>query len=89
MGNQNRRASPELLRRLSINLKRLRKERGYTQERLAKICGFTANYISNVEQETVNISLSNLEALTIGLGCGFDELLLTSVNQGLIRGPKR
>jgi transcriptional regulator with XRE-family HTH domain len=89
MGNQHRKASPDMLWRLSINLKRLRKERGYTQERLAKICGFTKNYISNVEQGTVNITLSNLEALTIGLGCGFDELLLPSVNRVLAKDPKR
>jgi transcriptional regulator with XRE-family HTH domain len=88
MGNQNRKASPELLRQLSINLKRLRRERGYTQERLAKLCGFTKNYISNVEQGTVNISLANLEVLTIGLDCGFDELLGPSVDHVVARVPK-
>ena len=78
-----------MLRRLSINLKRLRRERGYTQERLAKLCGFTKNYISNVEQETVNISLANLEALTIGLNCGFDELLRPYADQAKARDLKR
>jgi len=89
MGNHNRKASPEMLRRLSVNLKRLRRERGYTQERLAKLCGFTKNYISNIEQATVNISLSNLEALTIGLNCGFDELLLPYSDQVKPGDPKR
>ena len=75
MTNNNRKASSEILWRLATNLRRLRKERGYTQERLAKLCGFTKNYISNVEQATVNISLANLEALTRGLNCSMDELL--------------
>ena len=72
---KNRKASSEILWRLSTNLKRLRRRRGYTQERLAKLCGFTKNYISNVEQATVNISLANLEALTKGLDCTAEDLL--------------
>lgn len=74
-GHSNRKASPEMLRRLSNNLKRLRRERGYTQKRLGKLCGFTKSYISNVERGTVNISLAGLEALTNALNCSFDDLL--------------
>jgi transcriptional regulator with XRE-family HTH domain len=61
---------------LASNLKRLRKARGYTQERLGQRCGLTKSYISNVEQETVNISLANLEALALGLECWEADLLM-------------
>lgn len=67
--------SPEILHRLSSNLKRLRKIRIYTQKRLEKMSGLSRNYISNVERETVNITLANLEALANGLGCTESDLL--------------
>lgn len=75
MVNENRKASPELRWRLATNLKMLRKARGYTQQELARRSGLTRNYISNIEQETVNISLANLEALAIGLECSEVDLL--------------
>jgi transcriptional regulator with XRE-family HTH domain len=61
---------------LADNLKRLRRLRGYTQNRLAVRCGLHKNYVSNVEQATVNITLANLEALACGLECGEEELLM-------------
>ena len=45
------------LRLLASNLKRLRRAKGYTQWRLGKLCGLSCNCISNIEQETVNVSL--------------------------------
>jgi transcriptional regulator with XRE-family HTH domain len=39
-------------------------------------CGFHKNYVSNVEQARVNITLANLEALAGGLECGEEELLM-------------
>lgn len=75
MRNQNRKASREILWRLSSNVKRLRKSRGYTQQELANRCGLSKTYISNVEQGTVNISLASLEVLAIGLGCSEADLV--------------
>jgi transcriptional regulator with XRE-family HTH domain len=71
----NRKPSMEIRYRLADNLRRYRSYRGYTQEALAKVCGLHRNYVSNVEQATVNITLANLEALATGLLCGEDELL--------------
>jgi len=34
------------------------------------------NYISNIEQSTVNVSLANLEALAKGLNCREADLLM-------------
>jgi transcriptional regulator with XRE-family HTH domain len=75
MPRKKRKASPEILRRLADNLKVLRARRGYTQEELAKRCGLKKNYVSNVEQALVNITLANLEALARGLDCTEEELL--------------
>jgi DNA-binding Xre family transcriptional regulator len=75
MGTKNRKASPEILWRLATNLKRLREARGYTQHELARRCGFPNSYISDIEQETVNITLANLEALANGLECFAEDLL--------------
>jgi transcriptional regulator with XRE-family HTH domain len=85
MGNQNRKASPEILWRLSTNLKRLREARGYTQKELANLCGLTKTYIGNVEQGTVNISLANLEAIANGLDCTAEDLLRRPWNGGASR----
>ena len=73
---QNRKASLEILWLLATNLKRLRKARGYTQHDLARRCGFLPGYIGDIERETVNITLANLEALAMGLNCSAAELLM-------------
>ncbi len=75
-GKKNRKASPEIRWRLSENLRRLRKARGYTQRELAQVCGFCKTYISNVEQGTVNITLANLETIGRGLSCSAEDLLM-------------
>jgi transcriptional regulator with XRE-family HTH domain len=78
-----RKASPEILWRLATNLRRLRKAREYTQDQLAEICGFTPSYIGDIEQQTVNITLANLEALATGLVCWEIELLLPIPEPGV------
>ena len=75
MDNQYRKASLEIRRRLSFNLKRLRGARGYTQQELANFSQLSKNYISNVEQGRLNVTLASLEALAKGLGCAEIELL--------------
>lgn len=87
MGHQNRKPSPEILRRLSANVKRLRRAQGYTQQQLATLCGLTKSYISNVEQGTVNISLANLEALAIGLDCSEEDLVRPPPNPRAAKDP--
>jgi transcriptional regulator with XRE-family HTH domain len=72
---RNRTASQAIRYRLGDNIKRFRRARGYTQKELAEVCQVHKNYVSNVEQGTVNISLANLEALATGLVCTEWELL--------------
>jgi len=74
--SEHRQPSADLLWRLATNLKRLRKARGYTQHRLAQLCRLSPGYIGDVEAETVNITLANLEALARGLMCLEADLLM-------------
>jgi transcriptional regulator with XRE-family HTH domain len=71
-----RKASWNLRLRLSINLKYFRVARGLTQEALARLCGCTRNFISNVEQATANITMATLERFAEGLGCEPYELIM-------------
>jgi transcriptional regulator with XRE-family HTH domain len=64
-----RKPSPEIRKKVAANLKALRKARLLTQQDLAARCGFRRNYVSNVEQATVNITLASIEELAKGLGC--------------------
>ena len=82
---EHRKPSAEILRLLATNLKKLRKARGYTQEVLARHCGFPASYIGDIEQETVNITLANLEALSAGLNCAEADLLAPIRDMSLVQ----
>jgi XRE family transcriptional regulator, regulator of sulfur utilization len=73
---EHRKPSAEILHCLATNLKTLRKNRGYTQVELAKLANVHETYVGDVEQETVNITLANLEALASGLRCLAVDLLM-------------
>ncbi len=74
--SEKRKPSSEIRRRLAANVKRMRTLRGHTQLQVAKLCGLPPSYIGEIEQEVVNITLANLEALAGGLGCLEMELLM-------------
>jgi tRNA(Phe) wybutosine-synthesizing methylase Tyw3 len=74
-GMRHRQPSAALLHVLAENLRRWRLARGYTQAQLARACGLPASYIGDIEQATVNITLANLEALSVGLVSSPAELL--------------
>jgi transcriptional regulator with XRE-family HTH domain len=82
VNNKHRKASPEIRRRLAVNLKRLRKAKGYTQIELARRSGMRNRYISKIENEQVNTSLANLEALSIALECWEVDLLWPVKEEG-------
>lgn len=60
--------SGELVRILSENLRRLRKDRGLSQEELADRCGLHRTYIGSVERGERNVTLASLEAIAKSLG---------------------
>lgn len=50
---------------LAANLKRLRVERGWSQEELAYRAGLHRTFVAHVERGARNISLDNIERLAI------------------------
>jgi transcriptional regulator with XRE-family HTH domain len=58
----------DILGRLGSNLKRLRSEKGWSQERLAFEADIHRTYISDLERAARNPSLLLLEKLALALG---------------------
>ncbi|MGP2490707.1 helix-turn-helix domain-containing protein [Mesorhizobium sp. PUT5] len=48
---------------LGLNLRRLRVERGYSQERLALDAGIDRAYVGRIERGSENVTIARLEAL--------------------------
>mgnify|MGYP001563190861 FL=1 len=60
---------------LSKNLKKLRKQKGLSQDRLAKLADVANNTIIKIEQgENINPTLDTLKKITKALDVGLDEL---------------
>jgi len=64
-----------LTKRLVVHLKRLREQRGLTQEQLAKRAGVSHGYVARLELGMHDPSLSSLARLTKGLKVTVAELV--------------
>ena len=53
---------------LGLNLRRLRVERGLSQERLALASGIDRSYVGRIERGSENVTVEALEALATVLG---------------------
>lgn len=65
----------DVRQRLAVNLKRLRKERGWSQETLADEAGLDRTYISGIERKVKNPTITVVERVAAALGCGLGALL--------------
>ena len=61
-------AEGDLQRRVGANLRRLRVERGYSQEAFADRLGYHRTYIGGVERGERNLTLRTVERLAAVLG---------------------
>ncbi len=57
----------DVRRRVGINVRRIREERGYSQEGLAFECGLHRTYISGVERGIRNPTILVLDRIASGL----------------------
>lgn len=57
------------------NMRRVRLEKGFSQDELGEQCGLTRNYIGNVERRENSPSLQSMEAIADALGVSLLELL--------------
>lgn len=65
----------DVRQRLAANMKRLRKERGWSQEDLADEAGLDRTYISGIERKVKNPTITVVERLAIALTCSLGQLL--------------
>ena len=57
------------------NVKRVRQEKGLTQEQLAELSGFSQQYVSGLEQGRRNPTIVSLYELATALGVSHMELV--------------
>ncbi len=73
--NARKKPLPNARERIAANLKRLRKERGWSQEFMAEAADFHRTYVSQLERCITNISIDGLEQLALALGVDITDLL--------------
>ena len=64
----------EVQNRFGVRVRQLRKERGWSQEAFADLCGLHRTYIGSIERGEQNISLENIQKLAATLGISLAEL---------------
>lgn len=66
-----------LIQALSRNIKKIRKEKGISQEELAHLASLHRTYIGAIERGEKNITLSTLESVASALNTDAKTLLTT------------
>ena len=65
----------DVRQRLAANMKRLRKERGWSQEALADEAGLDRTYISGIERRVKNPTITVVDRVAVALACRLGDLL--------------
>lgn len=66
---------PSVYVRFGKKLRQVRQEKGISQEKLAELAGLHRTYVSSVERGERNISLLNIEKLSLALGVSMAALM--------------
>lgn len=65
-----------LAREFGILIRRLRLERGYSQERFGEVCRIDRTYVGMIERGEVNVTLAMVVKLARGLGISLVDLFV-------------
>lgn len=65
----------DVRQRLAVNMKRVRKERGWSQEALAHEAELDRTYISGIERNVRNPTITVVERIAEALNCPLGKLL--------------
>lgn len=65
----------EYLKNVGPAIRKLRKARGLSQEKLADLCGLDRTYIGGVERSERNVSLLNMAKISCAIGVELSQLL--------------
>lgn len=61
--------------RVALNIRKIRKSNGLSQEKLADLCGLHRTYIGSVERSERNITIENLDRIAHALGVDTRDLI--------------
>lgn len=65
----------ETLLQFGTRVRKLRSEKGLSQEAFASLCGLDRTYISGIERGVRNVSLANITLIAEALGISLSELM--------------
>lgn len=77
---ETRKPSKEILVILAENLRRFRKDKNISQEKMAELCGLHRTYIGSIERCERNVTLSTLEIFAKILEITVPDLLIKQLN---------
>jgi transcriptional regulator with XRE-family HTH domain len=61
--------------RFARNLRKIRKTKGFSQEKLAELANLHRTYIGSVERGERNVTIDSMERISIALGASIETLL--------------
>lgn len=64
----------DILKNFGLTVRRIRSQKGISQEAFADLCSLHRTYISDVELGKRNVSLENIERISMALGLSISEL---------------
>ena len=70
----------DIIKVFGNNIKKLRNEKGISQEAFAEMCGLHRTYISAVERQKRSISLENVQRIADALGVETYSLFIDNDN---------
>lgn len=65
----------ELLKKIGINIRGLRKAQNLTQEQLAEKAGISYKYLGEIERGEKNVGLLNLHRISLGLSLSLIDII--------------